>query len=91
VKATLRGSYTNHYRAGLIKLLAVLEFRSNNTAHRPVLDALELIGRYATGGNLHYYPTGEHIPVHRGLGGDWDPLFLQDRQPQPPARGAHGV
>jgi TnpA family transposase len=77
VKATLRGSYTNHYRAGLIKLLAVLEFRSNNTAHRPVLDALELIGRYATGGNLHYYPTGEHIPVHRGLGGDWDPLVYK--------------
>lgn len=31
VKATLRASYTNHYRAGLIKLLDVLEFRSNNT------------------------------------------------------------
>jgi hypothetical protein len=26
VKATLKGSYTNHYRAGLIKLLSVLEF-----------------------------------------------------------------
>lgn len=47
VKATLRASYTNHYRAGLIKLLAVLEFCSNNTTHRPVLDALALIGRYA--------------------------------------------
>ena len=46
VKTTLRGSYTNHYRAGLIKLLAVLQFRSNNTAHRPVLDAVELIGRH---------------------------------------------
>jgi hypothetical protein len=41
VKATLRASYTNHYRVGLIKLLDVLEFRSNNTTHRPVLDALE--------------------------------------------------
>lgn len=45
VKATLRSSYTNHYRAGLIKLLSVLEFRSNNTTHRPVLDALGLIGK----------------------------------------------
>ncbi|MGH3821654.1 MAG: DUF4158 domain-containing protein [Pseudonocardiaceae bacterium] len=48
VKATLKGSYTNHYRTGLIKLLGVLEFRSNNTTHRPVLDALELITRYAS-------------------------------------------
>ncbi len=31
VKATLKASYTNHYRTGLIKLLDVLEFRSNNT------------------------------------------------------------
>ncbi len=74
VKATLRASYTNHYRAGLIKLLDVLEFRSNNTTHRPVLDALNLITRYANAGNLRYYPAGEHIPVHRGLSGDWDAL-----------------
>jgi len=74
VKATLRASYTNHYRVGLIKLLDVLEFRSNNTAHRPVLDALELIRRYANAGNLRHYPAGEHIPVHRGLSGDWHAL-----------------
>jgi hypothetical protein len=53
----------------LIKLLDVLEFRSNNTSHRPVLDALELITRYATAGNLRYYPVSEHVPTHRGLGG----------------------
>lgn len=74
VKATLRASYTNHYRAGLIKLLDVLEFRSNNTTHRLVLDALELIKRYVSAGNLRYYPHGEHIPMHRGLTGDWDAL-----------------
>jgi hypothetical protein len=52
----------------------VLEVRSNNTTHRPVLDALDLVARHASGGNLHYYPVGEHIPVHRGLGADWDAL-----------------
>ncbi|WP_226358895.1 hypothetical protein [Pseudonocardia sp. ICBG601] len=78
VKATLKGSYTNHYRTGLIKLLDVLEFRSNNTTHRPVLDALELITRYASAGNLHYYPAGEHIPVHRGLSEDWEALVYKD-------------
>ncbi|MGH8880132.1 MAG: DUF4158 domain-containing protein, partial [Stackebrandtia sp.] len=74
VKATLKASYTNHYRTGLIKLLDVLEFRSNNTTHRPVLDAVDLVARHASAGNLHYYPIGEHIPIHRGLGADWDAL-----------------
>ncbi|KKC04333.1 Tn3 family transposase [Mycobacterium nebraskense] len=77
VKATLRASYTNHYRAGLIKLLGVLEFRSNNTTHRPVLGALELIGRHASAGNLRYYPNDEQIPQHRGLSGDWAELVYQ--------------
>jgi TnpA family transposase len=77
VKSTLKGSYTNHYRAGLIKLLRVLEFRSNNTTHRPVLDALELISRYATAGNLRYYPASENVPVHRGVSPDWRELVYQ--------------
>ena len=79
VKATLKSSYTNHYRAGLIKLLSVLEFRSNNTIHRPVLDALELIGTYA-GTNLRYYPLDVPIPAHRGLSGDWQELVYQTDQ-----------
>lgn len=79
VKTTLRASYTNHYRRGLIRLLEVLEFRSSNT-HRPVLDALELIARHsvaggaATTGNRTYFPVGEDVAVHAGLGGDWEPL-----------------
>ncbi len=76
VKATLRSSYTNHYRAGLIKLLSVLEFCSNNTTHRPVVDALELIGTYA-GANLRYYPREEPVPAHRGVSGDWAELVYQ--------------
>jgi Tn3 transposase DDE domain len=76
VKATLKGSYTNHYRAGLIKLLSVLEFGSNNSAHRPVLDALELVGRHASGA-LRYYPVEETIPAHRGVSADWRELVYQ--------------
>ena len=34
------------------------EFRSTNTAHQPVIEALRLIGRYARAGNLTYYPAG---------------------------------
>jgi hypothetical protein len=74
VQTTLRSSYTGHYRRGLIALLEVLEFRSSNTAHRPVIDALALISRYARAGNLTYYPLGENVPSHRGVSGDWSEL-----------------
>jgi hypothetical protein len=57
-------------------LLSVLEFRANNTMHRPVLDALELIGTYA-GGNRRYYPLDEPVSVHRGASGDGAELVYQ--------------
>jgi TnpA family transposase len=41
----MRGSYAGHYRRILPKLLSVLEFRSNNAVHRPVLEALDWIKR----------------------------------------------
>ncbi|WP_197535289.1 Tn3 family transposase [Mesorhizobium japonicum] len=41
----MRGSYAGHYRRILPKLLSVLEFRSNNAVHRPVLGALDWIRR----------------------------------------------
>ena len=39
----MRSSYAGHYRRILPKLLSVLEFRSNNVVHRPVLEALDWI------------------------------------------------
>ncbi len=46
VQTSSRPPYS-HYRRGLIRLLQSLEFRSNNSVHRPVLDALELVARHA--------------------------------------------
>jgi len=84
VATTLKASYTNHYRRGLIRLLGVLAFRSSNTAHQPVIEALALIRRYAEAGNITYYPVGETVPVHRGLGGDWqDVAYRADKRGQP--------
>lgn len=77
VQTTLRASYTGHYRRGLVALLEVLEFRSNNATHRPVIDALALIRRYANVGNLTYYPLGEPVPTHRGTTGDWSSLIYR--------------
>ena len=77
VKTTLKASYTNHYRRGLIKLLEVLRFQSNNTTHRPVVGALDLIGRYARTGNLQYYPLDEHVPEHNGISDAWRELVFR--------------
>jgi hypothetical protein len=77
VQTTLKASYSNHYRRGLIELLDVLEFRSNNATHRSVLDALDLIKRHADA-RLTYYPAGETVPTHKGLLGDWTPLVYKD-------------
>lgn len=83
VQTTLRASYTNHYRRGLVRLLDVLEFRSNNTAHRPVIEALDLIGRYATAGNLSYYPLDQQVPTHSGMTADWrEVLYRTDTRGQ---------
>lgn len=71
VQTTLKAPYTNHYRRGLIELLQVLEFHSNNSAHQPVIETLDLVERYAKAGNTTYYPLGEHIPAHRGTSGQW--------------------
>jgi hypothetical protein len=46
VRTVLRGSYSHHYRRLLPDLLAAITFRCNNTTHRPVMDAVELLTRY---------------------------------------------
>ncbi len=71
VQTTLRASYTNHYRRGLVRLLDVLDFRSSNSTHQPVVQALALVARYANAGNATYYPPGETVPVHKAMSGDW--------------------
>lgn len=91
VQTTLKASYTNHYRRGLIKLLDVLEFRSSNHTHRPVIEALALVARYANAGNTTYYPLGETVPVHKAMGRGLGGCRAPHRQARPAPGGAHGL
>jgi len=43
VHQVLRRSYGNHYRRMIVPLLNTLEFRSNNSKHTPVLDAINYL------------------------------------------------
>ncbi|TCO55695.1 Tn3 transposase DDE domain-containing protein [Actinocrispum wychmicini] len=47
VRYQLRGSYSHDYRRMLGPVLAALSFRCNNTTYRPVMDAIDLLARYA--------------------------------------------
>ena len=64
VRYQLRGSYSHYYRRMLAPLLAALEFRCNNSAYRPVMDAIGLLARYAgTDSDQKLYAAGEKVPV----------------------------
>lgn len=72
VRTTLTGSYSHHYRRMLPRLLEALEFRSNNTAHRPVMDAVELLERYADrDGRQQHYDRAETVPVTGVVPAKW--------------------
>jgi len=65
VHTYLRASYAAHYRRMVPQLLQALEFRSNNAAHQPLIQALELLKRYA-GSSQRLYPAQEDVPL-RGV------------------------
>ena len=72
----MRTAYRSHYRAMLVRLLNTLEFRSNNAAHRPVLDALAIVRKYA-GSRVHAYPVVEQVPVSGIVTGPWLETVLE--------------
>ena len=60
-------------------LLLTLEFRSNNTLHRPVLRALALVKKYLQSG-LRYYPVDEHVPLREVVRRDWQEMVIEEDQ-----------
>jgi hypothetical protein len=72
VRTVLRASYSGHYRRMLPRLLETLEFRSNNAAHQPVVDALALLARYAgRPGAQRFYDRAERVPLERVVPAGW--------------------
>jgi hypothetical protein len=62
IHTVIRSSYSTHYRRMVPEILDILNFRSNNEVHRPVIRALELIKNYANTG-LHYFSVADDIPI----------------------------
>lgn len=62
VQTIIKASYESHYKRMVPEILDVLEFRSNNSMHFPVIRALELIRKYA-GSGARYYTSNDKIPI----------------------------
>jgi TnpA family transposase len=72
VRTVLRSSYSRHYRRMLPRLLGALVFRSNNSEHRPVIDALGLLTRYAArGSSVRFYDAAETVPLEGVVPTEW--------------------
>ncbi len=80
VRKVLRSSYSGHYRRMLPRLLNALEFRSNNTAHQPVIEALDLLRRYADRpGTIRFYADADKAPVAGVVPVDWQAAVVDER------------
>jgi hypothetical protein len=77
VQLVMKRSFSTYYRRMLPPLLEVLEFRSNNAAHQPLIRALALIREYARGGPT-YYPADEPIPLEGIVRPIWRDVVVED-------------
>ena len=70
LRAVIRNSYRGHYRRMVPQLLTALEFRSNNDRHRPVMEALDLVKRFAES-KVRTFPPDAEVPLDGVVRGLW--------------------
>jgi Domain of unknown function (DUF4158) len=76
VQEVMRSSYRNHYRQILPALLDVLDFRSNNTAYQPVIQALAVVREYV-GSRLAWYPAESSPPLEGVVPSAWENIVTE--------------
>ena len=78
LRTVIRNSYKGHYRRMVPEILQRLEFCSNNERHRPIIQALDLLKRYANS-KLQTFPVEEVVPIDDIVRGLWrDAVFEKD-------------
>ena len=58
------------------RILDMLEFCSNNEAHHPIIEALELIKKYITS-NAHFFPKSDQVPLNGVIRPSWRHLVVE--------------
>lgn len=76
LRTVIRNSYKGHYRRMVPQILETLEFRSNNRQHRPVIQALALLQRYA-GQPARTFAASEEVPLDGIVAGLWREAVLE--------------
>ncbi|MBO0793843.1 MAG: Tn3 family transposase, partial [Ktedonobacteraceae bacterium] len=80
VYVRMRSSYRDHYRRMVPLLVNMLEVRSSNSVHQPVVRALDLIKRYAGTAGI-WYPVEEDVPIDGVIRPMWQQIVLEkDKQ-----------
>lgn len=76
VFTVIKGSYSRHYRKMLPEILKLLEFRSNNDTHKPVIDALGVVQQFMDS-KVKYLELGGAIPVDGIIKSGWKNTIIQ--------------
>ena len=76
VHKILRSSYSNHYRRMLVPLLDALEFRSNNDAHRPIIEALAILKQHRH--SRQQYFRLDEVPTVGVVREKWREIIIEE-------------
>ena len=79
VRKVLRSSYGGHYRRMLPPVLETLQFRCNNTAYRPLIEALGLLRRYAHRERIQYYEEADRVSLDGVVKPHWREAVVDER------------
>jgi hypothetical protein len=74
VQETMRSSYGRHYRSMLAPVLDALTFCSNNTVHRPVIDALAVL--QANRDSKRQYYEADEVPLEGVVPKKWHHIVI---------------
>ena len=75
VYTKMRASYNSHYRKMLPRTLEALDFRSNNKAHRPILDAIDVIKEHSNSRQQCF--TVDQVPVEGVVRSKWHDVVVE--------------
>lgn len=77
VYTVMRASYSHHYRRLVPPLLRALDIRSNNDRHRPAIEALALLRRYAEApSHASHFDAADDVPLDGVVRPAWRELVV---------------
>lgn len=76
VQQVMRSSYRHHYRRILPALLDMLDFRSNNTPYRPVIEALSVVREHVES-RASWYPAESNPPLEGVVPSSWEEIVTE--------------